>query len=73
MSSHPMLKTGSSGSSVKELQARLEANGFDPGAADGIFGPKTEAAVKGFQRKWGLAVDGIVGNATWGKLQELGL
>jgi hypothetical protein len=35
--------------------------------ADGVFGPKTEAAVKAFQKKHGLATDGIVGPKTWSK------
>ncbi|MDR9793622.1 peptidoglycan-binding domain-containing protein [Aeribacillus composti] len=35
---------------------------------DGIFGPKTEAAVKAFQKKHGLKQDGIVGPKTWAKM-----
>ena len=59
-----MLKTGSSGDEVAKLQKRLAASGFDPGAADGVFGPKTEAALKAFQESAGIAVDGIAGPAT---------
>ena len=39
---------------------------------DGIFGPKTEAAVKSFQRGKGLTVDGIVGPRTWAALPDGG-
>ena len=66
-----MLRNGSSGDEVAQLQKRLAAAGFDPGSADGIFGPKTEAALKAFQEASGLAVDGIAGPATNGKLAEL--
>ena len=54
-----LLKKGSKGQSVKELQ---EALGI---GADGIFGSGTEAAVKKFQKENGLDVDGIVGSKTW--------
>ena len=66
-----MLRKGSSGDDVARLQKRLTAAGFDPGAADGIFGPKTDAALRAFQEANGLAVDGIAGPATNGKLAEL--
>jgi len=55
----------STGDAVKVVQERLEAHGHNPGPIDGIFGPKTEAAVESFQRAAGLTVDGIVGPATW--------
>jgi len=38
---------------------------YDVGPVDGVFGPKTEAAVKAFQTDQGLVVDGIVGRNTW--------
>jgi peptidoglycan hydrolase-like protein with peptidoglycan-binding domain len=65
-----MLRNGSSGDDVKKLQRRLAAAGFDPGTVDGIFGPKTEAALKAFQEGAGIAADGIAGPATNGKLAE---
>jgi len=65
------LKIGSRGEEVKKLQESLNKLGFNCGTADGIFGPKTEAAVKAFQKANGLAVDGIVGPATQAKLEEM--
>lgn len=59
-----MLKAGNKGIKVTELQSDLNKAGFSPGAADGIFGPATERAVKAFQQANGLVVDGIVGPAT---------
>jgi peptidoglycan hydrolase-like protein with peptidoglycan-binding domain len=64
----PTLKSGYTGAAVVSLQHRLNQLGFNCGAADGSFGPKTLAAVKAFQRKHGLAVDGVVGPKTWSKL-----
>ena len=60
-----LLKIGSTGEDVKKLQEKL---GVDAGTAAGTFGPKTEAAVKTWQKANGLLDDGIVGDATWGKL-----
>lgn len=61
----PLLKNGSKGEDVKTLQRLL--GGVD---VDGKFGSKTEAAVKEFQQKNKLKVDGKVGPETWGKLLE---
>ena len=58
------LKIGSAGADVVELQKRLAARGFDPGAVDGNFGVGTEAAVLAFQRSEGLLADGVVGPRT---------
>ncbi len=66
--SGPTLKQGHSGAPVTALQNRLNQLGFNAGAADGQFGPKTTAAVKAFQRAKGLTADGIVGPKTWNKL-----
>jgi len=62
------LRNGSKGTQVKVLQFLLNENGFDCGTADGIWGKKTLAAVKAYQKAKGLEVDGICGKATWGKL-----
>lgn len=58
------LRRGSRGSDVTNLQTALNALGYDCGTADGIFGAKTEAAVRNFQQANGLVVDGIAGKAT---------
>ncbi|MBI3248707.1 MAG: peptidoglycan-binding protein [Deltaproteobacteria bacterium] len=58
------LKEGATGPEVIKLQERLKELGFDPGSADGEFGPGTEAAVMAFQRNAGLLPDGIVGPRT---------
>ena len=65
------LKKGSTGSDVRELQTKLNSIGFNCGSVDGIFGTKTLAAVKKFQQKYKLAVDGIVGKNTYKKLAEV--
>ena len=55
---------GSSGAKVKEIQTKLKRWGYYKGSIDGIYGSKTVAAVKYFQRTNGLKVDGICGKAT---------
>ena len=57
-----LLKNGSSGAEVKQLQEKLGLT------ADGQFGPGTEAKVKEWQAANGLSADGIVGPASWSKL-----
>jgi g-D-glutamyl-meso-diaminopimelate peptidase len=54
-----------SGTDVMEIQALLEKLGYDPGQIDGIFGLRTQRAVKQFQRDFGLMPDGIIGLNTW--------
>lgn len=61
---------GSNGSTVKTIQRKLKNWGYYKGSVDGIFGSQTKEAVKYFQRKNGLKVDGIVGNNT---LKALGM
>lgn len=61
----PILRLGAQGEAVRRLQERLRARGFLDGAADGVFGPATLAAVEAAQAALGLAVDGAVGPATW--------
>lgn len=55
---------GSNGEEVRQIQTKLKNWGYYNGSVDGIFGSKTLAAVKSFQRKNGLTVDGIVGEKT---------
>ncbi|MCB2224176.1 MAG: peptidoglycan-binding protein [Actinobacteria bacterium] len=62
--SGPILRPGDRGSAVREIQAVLEAAGFDPGPVDGVYGPKTVAAVKAYQQQAGIGVDGKVGPVT---------
>lgn len=57
------LTYGSQGSEVKKLQTALNQAGYSLNV-DGIYGKETEAAVRDYQRKNGLAVDGIAGNRT---------
>jgi peptidoglycan hydrolase-like protein with peptidoglycan-binding domain len=66
----PELASGDSGEHVTELQTRLKALGRYPDAIDGIFGPRTEAAVVDLQQDRGLAADGRVGPRTWSVLAE---
>ena len=66
----PTVYSGSRGESVKTLQEKLNAKGFNAGSVDGIFGKNTRAAVMAFQKANGLAADGIVGKLTWAKLYD---
>lgn len=59
------LRRGMRGALTARLQAKLGLT------ADGVFGPKTEAKVREFQRANGLVPDGIVGPATWNKLGDV--
>ena len=70
MATYSNLSYGSSGDEVKKLQQSLINAGYDVGStgADGQFGANTQAAVKKYQADNGLAVDGIAGNNTLGKL-----
>ena len=70
------LRRGDRGASVEQVQfwLRIAATNFSSipsPAVDGIFGSGTEAAVKAFQRQFGLTADGVVGPATWQKLYEI--
>lgn len=67
----PTLRKGDRGESVRYLQELLNDHGFAL-AADGKFGSGTETAVKNFQQKNGLTADGIVGPATWRKIEGEG-
>jgi hypothetical protein len=67
----PTIREGSTGADVRDLQAHLKQN-YPLYAkhlvVDGVFGPKTKAAVEEFQRRAGLTVDGIVGPKTWERM-----
>ncbi len=75
MSSFPepigFLMLGSKGEQVKWLQSNLNKLGFDCGIVDGDFGAKTDKAVKLFQTRYSLVVDGIAGAQTIKKIKEL--
>ena len=58
------LYVGDTGSDVRRLQNRLKELGYLSGSADGSYGPKTETAVRDFQRRNGLKADGIAGSKT---------
>jgi peptidoglycan hydrolase-like protein with peptidoglycan-binding domain len=60
----PLVRQGDRDHPVRTLQHLLRARGHSV-AVDGIFGPRTDAAVRAFQREKGLADDGIVGPRTW--------
>ena len=64
----PVLKIGSMGDAVIFLQSELAKKKLYSGLPDGVFGPRTEAAVKSFQTLHKLKEDGIVGPFTWAKL-----
>jgi len=59
-----ILREGDAGPDVVELQTRLQAAGFPPGALDGAFGPGTHAALLAFQESASLLPDGIAGPQT---------
>lgn len=61
----PTLRRGMTGDLTRQVQAKVGV------AVDGNFGPKTEAAVRAFQRQHGLVADGIVGPKTWSELDKV--
>lgn len=63
----PVLHRRASGEAVAELQSALRDEGYEL-AIDGAFGPATELAVRLWQRRRGLAPDGVVGPRTWASL-----
>ncbi len=66
----PVLMKGSTDPAVRDLQMALKALGHDPGPIDGVFGARTEAAVKAFQQEREITVDGIVGRVSWINIDE---
>ena len=64
------LKEGSTGAEVRSLQSRLIELGYLTGKADGVFGRKTTAAVKAFQKANKLTADGVAGAKTLSQLEK---
>ncbi len=73
MSSPPALRPGNTGEAVRDLQRRLAALGYEVEPSEhGEFGPLTSRAVREFQTRRGLHVDGVCGVETWNALVESG-
>ncbi len=70
MAQYNQISYGSKGNDVTELQKLLNKNGYALDE-DGVFGSNTQAAVKDYQEKNNLTVDGIVGENTWGSLTSV--
>ena len=66
-----LLKRGAKGEDVRALQSALNRLGYVCGAADGIFGPKTEAAVRQLQAVAGIGVDGEFGPISYAALKRI--
>ncbi|MFJ4938005.1 peptidoglycan-binding protein, partial [Streptomyces pseudovenezuelae] len=60
---------GATGADVAEAQCLLRRAGISPGGIDGMFGPLTLRAVKTFQDRAGLTVDGMLGPRSWKALR----
>ncbi len=67
----PVLRRGSTGAHVAGAQGLLHVKAGQGLVVDGSFGPATEEAVRNLQRFFGLAVDGVLGAATWKILLEI--
>ena len=69
------LRVGSTGANVRIVQEHINTIsgrlGIGQLTTDGIFGPRTQAAVIAFQQQFGLTADGVVGPITWAKLMEV--
>ena len=63
-------KYGDKGSEIKEVQEKLLALGYKAGKADGVFGKNTRDAVKLFQARNGMTVDGKIGQRTLERLLD---
>lgn len=60
-----ILRRGSRGAMVRRLQLALERAGYSPERIDGLFGTRTQAALKAFQKSAGLAQTGVADKAAW--------
>ena len=70
-----VLRTGSTGSAVEQVQFWLNTlaqyeSAIPSVTVDGVYGTATANAVRAFQRRYGLTVDGVVGQATWTELYD---
>lgn len=65
------LRQGDSNNHVKQLQQLLKQLEFLSGTVDGVFGPKTEMALRAFQKKHKITVDGIYGSESRGILEKI--
>ncbi len=65
-----VLNIGKSGTDVMEIQSLLTRLGYSPGPVDGVFGTRTQQAVRAFQRNFGLVQDGIIGINTYRVLER---
>ena len=70
-----VLRTGSTGSAVEQAQFWLNTlaqyeSAIPSVTVDGVYGTATANAVRAFQRRYGLTVDGVVGQATWTELYD---
>ncbi|TDU83401.1 peptidoglycan hydrolase-like protein with peptidoglycan-binding domain [Kribbella voronezhensis] len=75
LGTHKQLQAGAKGVAVKELQDRLNHSGATTGkklVIDGIFGTKTDAALKEFQTSVKVAANGVADPGTWAKLETAG-
>ena len=66
------LKQGARGDAVKELQKKLIDLGYLSGSADGVYGSKTAAAVKAYQKANKLSADGVAGSKTLSSISSSG-
>ena len=70
MTDRPVLRVGATGDAVDDLQRHLAVAGMPDCGTAGCFGPETERALREFQTKRGLRVDGVCGPETWNHLVE---
>jgi len=57
-------RLGSTGEEVRQIQSKLRSLGFYDGSVDGVYGARTQSAVKAFQKSCGITADGIAGPTT---------
>lgn len=67
---YPTVRRGNRSTYVLVLQDALNALGYTTGTLDGVFGARTETALKGVQRRFGLTADGVCGCSSWKKITE---